>query len=264
MADFFGKSRQVNGTFARSAQAEALKKRFLSSNARGKIDKFSVKPRSDEATPCRHGSYMKTRAALCLIVCPLIFFGSAVAAIGATPGLSDENVKFASPDARFALRISKAQDTESGDLRIDLIETASGKVMVDLETAYGAHLSDTVLVWSADSKWVAYATRGDRQGETEVYFWNGSVFEPVPLPDEMPGPDIKFRKGDSGSVKNYGGAVKPVRWLKSGRLELSSDQIMLSRDSGLTYTGVVLITVGFDAQHHASIKNVSKTKTLVE
>src|SRR6266550_1412015 len=36
MADFFGKSRQVNGTFARSAQAEALKKRFLSSNAHGK------------------------------------------------------------------------------------------------------------------------------------------------------------------------------------------------------------------------------------
>jgi hypothetical protein len=38
MADFFGKSRQVNGTFARSAQAEALKKRFLSSNVRREID----------------------------------------------------------------------------------------------------------------------------------------------------------------------------------------------------------------------------------
>ncbi len=36
MADFFGKSRQVNGTFARSDQAEAPKKRFLSSNARCK------------------------------------------------------------------------------------------------------------------------------------------------------------------------------------------------------------------------------------
>jgi len=44
MADFFGKSRQVNGTFARSAQAEALKKRFLSSNARRKIDNFNVEP----------------------------------------------------------------------------------------------------------------------------------------------------------------------------------------------------------------------------
>lgn len=207
---------------------------------------------------------MKTRAAVCLIVCSLIFFGNAVAAIGATAGQPDENVKFASPDGRFALRTSKAQDTESGDLKVDLIETASGKVMIDLETAYSAHLADTVLVWSADSKWFAYATRNNRAGETTVYLWNGSAFEPVPLP-EVPGPHIKYRKGDdSGGVKNYGGATKPVRWLKSGGLELSSDQVMLSKESGLTYTGTVLITIGFDAQHHASIKIVSKTKTLVE
>jgi len=43
MADFFGKSRQVNGTSARSVQAEAPKKRFLSSNAR-KIGNHHVKP----------------------------------------------------------------------------------------------------------------------------------------------------------------------------------------------------------------------------
>src|SRR5436190_16764878 len=38
MAGFFGKSDPVNGTFARSAQAEAPKKRSLSSNARCEID----------------------------------------------------------------------------------------------------------------------------------------------------------------------------------------------------------------------------------
>ena len=36
MADFFGKLRQVNGTFAPSARAEAPKKRFLSNDVRGK------------------------------------------------------------------------------------------------------------------------------------------------------------------------------------------------------------------------------------
>jgi hypothetical protein len=46
MADFFGKWRQVNGTFARSARAEALKKRFLSNNTRRKIDNHHIKPRS--------------------------------------------------------------------------------------------------------------------------------------------------------------------------------------------------------------------------
>jgi hypothetical protein len=162
------------------------------------------------------------------------------------------------------MRISPAQSTGSGDLKIDLIETASGTVVVDLENAYGSHLSDTILVWSTDSKWVAYATRDDREGHTEVYFWNGSAFEPVALPENLPGPEIKFRKGDDGAVKNYGGAVKPVRWLKSGALELSSYEMMLSRDSGRTYTGVILITIRFDAQHHAFIKSVSKAKTKVE
>jgi hypothetical protein len=64
-------------------------------------------------------------------------------------------------------------------------------------------------------------------------------------------------------VKNYGGAVKPLRWVKPGELEVSSDSMMLSRDDGATYTGVVVITVAFDAQHHGSVKKVGKTKTRV-
>jgi hypothetical protein len=178
------------------------------------------------------------------------------AAVGVAENSS--SIKFPSPDGRFALRISE-------DLKVDLIEKASGKVMVDLGEIYRryeSHPEETVLVWSADSKWAAYGTRGEREGDTTVYFWNGSVFEDIPLPDDLPGPEIKFRKR-SGAVKNYGGAVKPLRWLKSGELELSSDLMMLSRDDGATYTGVVVITVGFDAQHHASVKKVGKTKTKV-
>jgi len=38
MADFFGDSRRVNGNFVRSAPAEALKKRFLSSDGRCQIN----------------------------------------------------------------------------------------------------------------------------------------------------------------------------------------------------------------------------------
>ena len=167
--------------------------------------------------------------------------------------------KFPSPDGRFALRVD-------ADLKVALIEQTSGKVMVDLGSVYSRYLShpeETVLVWSADSKWAAYATRGDREGDTSVYFWNGSAFDKIPLPDDLPGPSIKFRKGASGGVKNYGGAVKPLRWLKSGELELSSDVMMLSRVDGGTYTGVVVITLAFDAQHHASVRKVGKTKTQV-
>ena len=64
--------------------------------------------------------------------------------------------------------------------------------------------------------------------------------------------------------KNYGGGVTPLRWLKSGELELSSEDMMLSRDDGKSYTGLLRFTISFDAQHKASVKTVGKTKTEVE
>jgi hypothetical protein len=45
---------------------------------------------------------------------------------------------------------------------------------------------------------------------------------------------------------------------------MSNDVMMLSRDSGKSYTGVVQFTIGFDAQGHVSVKNVGKTITHVE
>ena len=69
---------------------------------------------------------------------------------------------------------------------------------------------------------------------------------------------------DCGAVKNYGGAATPLRWLKSGELELSSDLMMLCRGSGATCTGELRFTLAFDEQHHASVKKVGKTKTEVE
>jgi hypothetical protein len=184
----------------------------------------------------------------------------------AVTGLAGDRVsiKYPSPDGRFAMRITEPEEDGNTELKIELIEKASGKVMIDLGTAYSSHLSDTVLVWSADSKRTAYATRDNREGGTSVYFWNASAFDEIPLPDNMPEPEIKFRKGSSGGVKNYGGAVKPLRWLKSGELEMSSDSIMMSRGDGATYTGVRVFTLGFDEQHHAFVRKVGKTRTTVD
>ena len=118
-------------------------------------------------------------------------------------------------------------------------------------------------MWSRDSKRVAYGNRGYKAGEVSVYFWNGSTFEEATLPDDLPSPDIKFPK-DCGAVKNYGGAATPLRWLNSGDLELSSDLMMLCRGSSATCTGVLRFTLAFDAQHHASVTKIGKTKTEVE
>jgi hypothetical protein len=168
-----------------------------------------------------------------------------------------EEIKYPSPDGRFALRIIDEQ-------KVELIEKGSGSVMVDLgEAWHNPGQVSQILVWSRDSKRVAYGNRGYKEGEVSVYFWNGSSFEQVALPEELPSPDIKLPK-DCGAVKNYGGAATPVRWLKSGDLELSSDLMMLCRESGATCTGELRFTLAFDAQHHASVKKVGKTKTEVE
>ena len=172
--------------------------------------------------------------------------------------LAAEEIKYPSPDGRFALRITDEQ-------KVELIEKASGRVMADLgEAWHSPGQISQVLVWSPDSKRVAYGNRGYKAGEVSVYFWGGSTFEEATLPDVLPSPDIKFRKEhETGHVKNYGGAVTPLRWLKSGELELSSDAMMLHSNSGATYTGELRFTIAFDAQHRASVKKVGKTKTEV-
>jgi hypothetical protein len=171
--------------------------------------------------------------------------------------LAAEEMKFPSPDGRFALRVSE-------DLKIDLIET-SGKILVDLGKLYvdpdTSRREETILVWSADSKWAAYGTRNQVSGQTAVYFWNGVAFEEVRLPANLPEPKIEPRK-ESGGVKLKGYALAPLRWLKPGELELSNESMGIGREDGAKYTAKIAITVELTAPH-ASVKNVGKTKTEV-
>jgi hypothetical protein len=188
------------------------------------------------------------------------------------PSLIAEEIKYPSPDGRFALRITQSKDDEYHPT-VELIEKNSGRVLVTLHNASDDELfdaSESVLVWSADSKSVAYGFRASPPGArvlslgTLVCFWNGSGFDKVFLPENLPGPDIKFPKGKEENVKPYGGGVKPLKWLKSGELEMSSEEMMLSRDDGKSYTGVMRFTVSFDAQHQPSVKNIGKSKTEVD
>jgi hypothetical protein len=173
------------------------------------------------------------------------------------PVLASEEIKYPSPDGRFALRISE-------DLKVDLIK-ASGQILVDLGKLYvepGSSLrEETILVWSADSKWAAYGTRNQVSGQTTVYFWNGVAFEEVRLPANLPEPKIEPRKG-SGGVKLKGYALAPLRWLKPGELELSNESMGIGREDGTKYTARIVITVELTAPH-ASVKNVGQTKTEV-
>ena len=188
------------------------------------------------------------------LILPLVLLCSL--AVAAVAEEKQPPTKFPSPDKRFALRISSPEDDE---MKAELIEKGSGKTMVDLGMPHHRY----VLVWSADSKWFAYCNRADKSAELSVYFWNGTAFENIELPEEnfpAASPDVP---DSAGAVKNYGGAVEPLRWSKPGELQLAADATMLGRGDGRTYLGMLRFTLSFDAQHHASIKNVGKTKTTV-
>src|SRR5262249_4705908 len=138
----------------------------------------------------------------------------------ASLGIAEDTsaIKFPSPDGRFALRVA--------DPKVDLIETSSGKVMVDLGNLWinrdsPSDREEPALVWSADSKWVAYGTRTIASGKTTVYFFDGSTFKELALPPNLPEPKIKPRKGDS-DVKLKGYAEEPLRWMNPGELQISS------------------------------------------
>jgi len=182
-----------------------------------------------------------------------------------------EEIKYLSPDGRFALRMTQSANDEYHPT-VELIEKDTGKVMVTLHNGSDTELFDAspcVLVWSSDSKSVAYGFRASPPGVREVEhgalvcFWNGSGFDKVFLPENLPTPKIKLPKGKGADVKPYGGGVTPLKWLTSHELEMSSEDMVLSEDDDKSYTGLLRFTLAFDPQHRASVKNVGKTKTEV-
>ena len=205
---------------------------------------------------------MKVRLVLSIaIVCCVAYPWQRVAA--------QEEIKYPSPDGRFALRITQPTDNEYHPT-VELLDKESGKPILMLHDGSETDLfdpSECVLVWSADSKRLAYGFRANPPGarleerSALICFWNDSGFDKVFLPENLPSPRIKYPKGQGGNVKPYGGGVTPLRWLKSGDLELASEEMMFSRDDNKSYTGTLHFTISFDAQHKPSVKNVGKSKT---
>ncbi len=87
-----------------------------------------------------------------------LFSSIAVACCVACPWqwlAAEEEIKYPSPDGRFVLRITKSKDDEYHPT-VELIEKQSGTVLVTLHNGQEDtdlfDASETVLVWSADSK----------------------------------------------------------------------------------------------------------------
>ena len=193
--------------------------------------------------------------------------------------LAEEATNFPSPDGRFALSVGAYEtghrDAATQEWKIDgetkpaaIIEQASHKVLLQLQSPLRPE--EDKILWSADSKWLAFNHRGNKQTGLSVYFWNGESFEPVKLP-ELPEPELKFKPYKKaghpfGRELHFDeDTITPLRWLKSGALVVSREYGMTDNTAvSMSYSRVYIITIGFDAKHVGSVENVIKQKQQVE
>jgi lipoprotein NlpI len=175
-----------------------------------------------------------------------------VASFAATLGLSitahaGELIKDRSPDGRFALQLSADQDA----FELGLVDLGTHKELVSLASLGSPYAKHSHLIWSPDSKRVAYTEDSRRGGYTTVYQQKGDRFEEVKLPN-LPDCEAKHVQ------KVYEASLTPERWLNASTL------VLLKRSGWTTEDGgdgecEKSVTITFDAKGKPSIQKVRST-----
>jgi len=207
----------------------------------------------------------------------IALLGPILIALGVISSLQAEEkeiIKDKSPDKKFALRL--IHGGEGWDTSI--VELASKKKIIDLEVVAtsGDHerrawvasvdtfriedyARDAKLVWSNDSKRVAYFNEDRDEHTMSVYFRNGETFEEVALPELPRCNEIKDEDPKYLTTVSY--TLTPKYWFESGGLFVEV------RGEWQTLKGEMIgcpqnVTLAFDAQHKASIKKTEKPPEL--
>ena len=175
-----------------------------------------------------------------------------VASLAATLGLSitahaGDIIKDRSPDGRFALQLSADQDA----FVLALIDLGTHKELVSLNSLGSPYANRSSLLWSPDSKRVAYTEDSRRGGYTTVYQQKGDSFEKVKLP-ELPDCEAKHVQ------KVYEASLSAERWLNASTL------VLLNRGGWTTEDGgdgecEKSVTITFDGKSKTSIQKVRST-----
>jgi hypothetical protein len=168
--------------------------------------------------------------------------------------------RYPSPDERFALLITYAEGEQVSD-RIELIEMATERVVADLSdskvNSQDVSSNNVSLLWSADSTRVAASLGGRRSSRTRIFIRTDDRFQEVALPKL---PDIPDTPSEATKKKYDWEYIKfitvldvsPVRWLKSGGLELSMSRVLSGTSGLLGWYGTV--TISINAKHEAKIQ----------
>jgi hypothetical protein len=153
-----------------------------------------------------------------------------------------EKIQDASPDKRFAMRISYDAELNSGLIKsenadpekifsqtikgIELVsmpgKSVLANLLADAHLGPGSEYDYILLVWSPDSKWCAFYATAPRIGYTTVYKLKGDKFDLLNAPEQL-SVEIKGRPNHE--------YIRPVEWTKPGRLVLEQSATF-TRGSG--------------------------------
>lgn len=167
---------------------------------------------------------------------------------------AEDETKFPSPDGKFGMLLVE----QEAQVKIQLIEVSSRKVVLDLADSGLPHAGNCKLLWSPDSQRVAFYEANRRGGDTTVYFRDDSGFTETHLP-ELPGCSTHSKKTGAKTFKSIENNIAPKEWLKSGALVVVEDQGWETWDGELQGC-TQIVTIAFDAKHKALVRAVTGKK----
>ncbi len=160
---------------------------------------------------------------------------------------------FVSPDGRFGIHIDKAEDTDGIEMtQIDLVDVNSGTKLCELGTLGNPWAAGFRILWSPNSRRLAFVSPGRRGDWTDVWVLKGKSFEQAGFP-EMPSLDMKRAHYAKTVLASY----SALRWTKPDVLLLD-----YSAEDDEGNFAQMRVALHYDANNHASVSRVTGTQTV--
>lgn len=161
--------------------------------------------------------------------------------------VSQHRQRFVSPDGRFGIQQSKEEDVDGIAMtRVDLVEVKSGTKLCELGTLGNHWAADIRILWSPDSRRLAFVSPSRRGDWTAVWVLKDQSFEQVGLP-EMPSLDMKRDHYAKTVLASY----SALRWTNPDVLLLK-----YSAEDEEGNSAQMQLAWHFDANNHASVSQV--------
>ena len=167
-----------------------------------------------------------------------------------------ERILFPSPNKQWSLRVG-VPATESEPAPVAIVDAKSLAEQLVFPELVGSLLAQAKVVWSADSKRLAYYHPSRRGGACEVYFLVDGKWTEMKLPALPEPPDAPVTNNDPVEETPVSEDLKPLRWLGDGALVVARARQDIS--AGKTYRCEAVITISWVEGKEPTVRNVTKS-----